>query len=175
MVSGLSKKTQRMIAIANKVHDNGIKFYSFLLRGFIGLFKKGVDQPLRYETDQNFPMSLMDWAFENGRSPIVSLEKEETLRYLRRQKKFKYVLGIVDEGDEFFSSSSAVVEEWCNENFDEILCLSINKDSPLYERVKGQLRTNKSTIVIVRSDLSIGYHFPHSTVTGNHHLNQSKI
>lgn len=55
------------------------------------------------------------------------------MRYMRRQKKFKYGLAIVDEGYDFFGSSLAVVEEWCNKNFDEILCLSVNKDSPMYE------------------------------------------
>ena len=118
VVSGLSKKTQRLIAIASKVHDTGVKFYSFMLRGFIGLYIKGLNQPLRYETDQHFPMSLINWVFENGRSPITPLEKEEILQYLKRQNKFKYVLGIVDDGEEFIGSSLAVIGEWCNNNFE---------------------------------------------------------
>lgn len=87
IVSGLSKRSQNLIAIATKLHDTGIRYYSYQLRGLIGLYKPGILQPIRYNTDEHFPLSLVNWAFEEGRIAIAAVAKD-TFNYIKRQKKF---------------------------------------------------------------------------------------
>ncbi len=48
IVSGLSKRSHNIIAITTKIHDLGIRYYSYQLRGLIGLYKPGSLQPIRY-------------------------------------------------------------------------------------------------------------------------------
>lgn len=137
IISGLSQKARRSIAIARKLNDFGITFYTFLAQGYIRLYKNGSEQPLTYQTDQDFPLSLIYWSFEEGRAPITHVTKG-IRQYIEKQKKFKYLLGIIDNGQD--SPNLKILNDWCEASFKDILCVRITPDSSSYDELKEKAK-----------------------------------
>lgn len=95
IISGMTQKVKRAIAIITKAHDYGINYYSFQANGYIRLYKEGTTEHLTYRTDHLFPKSLLEFALLEGRPPVLNLQKN-TFKALQEQKTIDYVLGIVD-------------------------------------------------------------------------------
>jgi hypothetical protein len=50
-VSGLGQKAERIVAVATKLDNFNVNYFSFNSSGFIKLYKEGSSTPLIYNTD----------------------------------------------------------------------------------------------------------------------------
>jgi hypothetical protein len=166
LISGLSNKSRRSIAIARKVLDYGINYYTFQARGFIRLYKAGSDAAQTYSTDHKFPLSLVEWAFKHGRPPVIALDAT-TLNYAKNQKEYEFVLGIVDGKDDF-SASLSVISDWCAKQ-SSIICFRAALNSSVYDKARklSKAKEGQTTVFIIKNDLSLGYHFQQQSITCN--------